>query len=140
MQSILRSNVVWLNGSAWPRNTWFEVAGDLRVLILDGVEITNSGCPRCKCYMASKIPYFASMCVRMSVIGQNPEFVIPNVKILSFKILNVKIPNVKIQNVKILNVKIPNAIRQKIPKIEVYYFGLPKNSKKISKIIWKFQI
>ena len=59
------------------------------------------------------------------VIGQNPEFVIPNVKI----------PNVKILNVKIPNFKIPNAIWQKTLKIEVYYFGLPKNSKKISKII-----
>ena len=56
----------------------------------------------------------------LKVIGQNPEFVIPNVKI----------PNVKIPNV-----KIPNAIRQKFPKIEAYYFGLPKNSKKIFKII-----
>ena len=69
------------------------------------------------------------------VIGQNPEFVIPNVKIPNVKILNVKIPNFKISNV-----KIPNAIGQKILKIEVYYFGPPKNSKKMYKIIRKFQI
>ena len=56
--------------------------------------------------------------------AQNPEVDIPNVNN----------PNDKIPNVKIMNVKIPKAIRQKIPKIKVYYFGLPKNSKKISKI------
>jgi len=66
---------------------------------------------------------------------QKPKVDIPNVKNPNVNILNEKILNVKILNVKIPNVKIPNAIRQKIPKIKVYYFGLSKNSKKISKII-----
>jgi len=62
----------------------------------------------------------------------------------------VKIPTVKISNVKIRNANFPkdeipnanfqNAIRVKIPKIKIHYFSLPKNFKKLPKLVENFLI
>jgi len=68
------------------------------------------------------------------VANQYPEFVSPKVKILKVKILKIKIPKVKITNA-----NFPSAVRLKIPKIEMHYFGLPKNSKKWPKLFENFK-
>ena len=77
---------------------------------------------------------------RVGVNVQKPEVDFLNVKNQNVKNPNTKNPNVNILNVNNLNVENPNvnnlnAKIPKIPKIQVYYFNLSKNSKKNSKII-----
>ena len=66
----------------------------------------------------------------LGVADQYAKFVFPK-----FKIPKVKIT--KIPNTNFPRVRIPNVIRLKILKIEIHYFGLPKNFKNYYKCLKK---